>query len=79
MAPRRAGKSVILAFMAMRAMMKETRAKALRPTSVLYIGLNEKSLGQVIHYLQKMRESLGEYWNDTFHYDSKHLIFSFRK
>lgn len=76
---RRKWKSVLLAFMALRAMMRETKAKALRPTSVLYLGLDFTSLSQVFHYLIKMRESFWEARQDTFHWDEKNHTFSFRK
>lgn len=40
--------------------MKYNPKAQFRPTSVLYIGLTEKALTPVLHYITKMTQAFGE-------------------
>lgn len=68
-----------MTFLALRAVMKHNAKAKFRPTSVLYIGLSEKNLQPVLHYIKKMIQSFGPVGEKMFHYDSKFSILSFRQ
>lgn len=61
-APRRSGKSFLLAFLAVREMMKykNKRAAKFKPSTVIYMWLNEKSLSSVIDYINGMIASFND-------------------
>lgn len=77
--PRRQGKTLLMVFLALRAVMKHNPKAQFRPTSVLYLGLTEKALTPVLHYIRKMTQAFGEAWEQMFHYDSKFGILSFKE
>ena len=77
--PRRQGKTLLMVFLALRAVMKHNPKAQFRPTSVLYIGLTEKALMPVLHYITKMTQAFGEAGEQMFHYDSKYGILSFKE
>jgi len=76
---RRAGKTIFMALAALRFLLKDNKAAALRPTSVIYLSLAEKNIQAVVHYLIKMKESFGDLGDQLFHYDSKYNVFSFKR
>ena len=59
--------------------MKYNPKARFRPTSVLFVGLSEKNLQPVLHYIKKMIQSFGPVGEQMFHYDSKFSILSFRQ
>jgi hypothetical protein len=77
--PRRQGKTLLMVFLALRAVMKYNPKAQFRPTSVLYIWLTEKALTPVLHYITKMTQAFGEAGEQMFHYDSKYGILSFKE
>lgn len=77
--PRRQGKTLLMVFLALRAVMKHNPKAQFRPTSVLYIGLTEKALMPVLHYITKMTQAFGEAGEQMFRYDSKYGILSFKE
>jgi len=77
--PRRQGKTILMVFLALRAVMKHNPKAQFRPTSVLYIGLTEKALMPVLHYITKMTQAFGEAGEQMFRYDSKYWILSFKQ
>jgi len=79
MCPRRVGKTLLMTFLALRAVMKHNPKAQFRPTSVLYVGLSEKNLQPVLHYIKKMIQSFGPVGEQMFHYDSKFSILSFKQ
>ena len=68
-----------MVFLALRAVMKHNPKAQFRPTSVLYIGLTEKALMPVLHYITKMTQAFGEAGEQMFRYDSKYGILSFKE
>jgi len=76
---RRSWKTMLMAFLILRAMFKHNPKRKYRPISVLYISLTYSHIEQVLYYIRKMINSFWEIWEQIFHYDSKYNILSFRQ